>query len=233
MLHIWTIHITYFDDWSYMSGRFAIRITTIAVIGLRINGIWVDWNGMPWHNVMWKGMLLCIIIEHSNRTAEHFIAININSCYFWTIKSLHIWTIRVTYLDNWGYIPGRFVPICTMVMAGLRISRPLDISKRHVMACKGMLLHINIHNINSQHNTVQHIYIYSYSFSIRYSLLIWPIQVTYLDDWGYISGRFELGISTIVIVGSRINGQFDGAKWHAMPWYGLRTHVIVHYYTKY
>ena len=66
MFHFCKIHATYLDDWGYISGRFALRIIAIVMVGLKIIGILDE---LKWHALAWKGMLLYISIQNINRTA--------------------------------------------------------------------------------------------------------------------------------------------------------------------
>ena len=81
------------------------------------------------------------------------------------------------------------------------------------------------------HETVKRIYMNS--CSSRNKLHIWTIHVKYLDDWGYISGRFALRIIMVVVVGFENQLDLNGLKWHAMEWCDMKIHAVVHYYTKY
>ena len=111
MLFLKEEYVTYLDDSCNIFGRLKLHIWTIwdshrhdcrGWVWESMRFKWIEMgNAMPCHNVTWKDMLLYIIIENSNRTVEHYIAININSFFFvWTIKRLHIWTIRVSYLND-------------------------------------------------------------------------------------------------------------------------------------
>ena len=63
MLFLDERYVTYTDDSYYISGRFEIRITTILMVGLRVNGM-KYWNYMPYNDMAWKGMLFYIIIHN-------------------------------------------------------------------------------------------------------------------------------------------------------------------------
>ena len=80
--------------------------------------------------------------------------------------------------------------------------------------------------IFAQHNAVYHTYIHLYYFSTRnilhtYQFMSdsWTIVVRYLDDLCFSSAW--------------INGLFDGLQFHAVAWYGMQWHVVVHDIVKY
>ena len=60
-----------------------------------------------------------------------------------------------------------------------------------------------------------------------------PIYITNLDVSINISGRFVLPISTIAMVGFRINRILEVSKWYSVAWYVMKRHAVLHYYTKY
>ena len=139
---------------------------------------------------------------YTNYYYHIFEQINVNSCYFWTFKRLHIWTIHVTHLNDFSYTSGRFgLRISTIFMAGLRISRLIDRANWHFMAWKGMLSYNIIHNINCTawlYSTYALIHYISQGIcyiSGWFMLHIWTMEVTYLDDC-YISGRWRSHIWT-------------------------------------
>ena len=64
MLHIWTVLVTYLDDWSYISGRFVLRTNTIVMAGIRNDG---QLDGSKWHAMIWCDMEGQVVIHYNTK----------------------------------------------------------------------------------------------------------------------------------------------------------------------
>ena len=173
-------------------------------------GYWMDQSG--------KSACCCTLSYKISQNST------VNSCYFSIRIMLHIRTINVKYLDNWGYISRRFVFRISTTIDGWLRSNGLNRMDR--MEICDMIWHektccctLSYKTSIAQHETLQHIYINSGYFSSRNTLHILKTHATYLDNWGYISGRFMFRISTIVMFGLRINGLLH--KWIELAFRGM------------
>ena len=99
MLHIWKIHVTYLDDWSYICERFVFHIHTMMMPVFRV-------MDMIRHAVACCGTLYYnILIPQHNEIQHTYI-------YLYSLSNTNIfpvWTIHVTYLNDVTYIDDLYI----------------------------------------------------------------------------------------------------------------------------
>ena len=101
----------------YIFGRFELHIWTLMIILLDLNGAPGE---LTYHAMAWYGIKWYVVLSYSVTNLSAYITII--SLLIWI--ELHIWTMRVTYMDDECYTSGR-LHVCAS-----HVARPLtDMTK--------------------------------------------------------------------------------------------------------